>query len=386
MLNVQVGKAELSAALGKLLPFVERKTTIPILSNVLVSAEGNGTGTDITITATDLDKSLTVTVPDVKVKGKGRVTIPAHQLSKTLANVRTLEDPQVTITELENNWLQLGNGELRVKLPGMKAESFPVMPKLEKSRMTAYLGARMLRDMLARGLHCISEKESRYTFNGGLLEIDSDTVGFATTDGHRLARSWQNGQNNASGKIKTLVAHKALQQLYKLLDKRAGDVEFDVSDTTQFFKHDDWVMTSRTLTGQFPNYAAVIPKHESMRAWVTVPAQTLAQVVKRVGMYADERSGAMRFELQPGKGLMLRATCTESGEAQETLKCECESAGVAVKYVGLKRDYVLELLATYAKGELITFGVKDAESCVLVRREDSNAGLHSDYVLMPIRL
>lgn len=392
IMQLTVHKLELERAIKDVSLVVENKTTIPIVACVKLTTDGEHT----TVQGTDLDRFLTVSLEEskVKIKNIGTVVIPAQKLAKTLQNVKTVDADAITVTGMTDDWVELQCGELRVKLPGMAKDNWPVVEQLTQQEWSAghLVEAGTLRTMIARSRHAISDEESRHTINAALLKIEPDRVRMCTTDGHRLVNISRNG-GTYTGSMQTLVNRDSIDVLHKLLEKAlpASDVQcaMNVAGDRQHFYWENsktgtsWTLTSRTVTGPFPNYEAVMPKVTNSR--VIVDAQTLLQSVKRVGMYTDARSGCMRFELVPGKGLLLKASNPESGDASEMVKlCVVETPEATVKHIAFNHRYVLDILGTFGKGEQVELGIRDHQSAAQWKPVNGQ-GFECTYVVMPMR-
>src|SRR5215469_10110253 len=212
-----VSKADLVRELSLSQGVVEKKTTIPILSNVLLEARGDR----VYLTATDLELGMRTSCP-AKVKKEGSGTIPARKL---LDYVRLLPDADITVKFGDNNWANFTCGRSRTRIAGMSRESFPELPAM--SDTIAEIPAKQLSAMIARTMFAISMEESRFTLNGALLMLGESKMTMVATDGHRLAyvqRSADGGASNGSGvSYKALVPRKAMAEITKLCDDAGTD-------------------------------------------------------------------------------------------------------------------------------------------------------------------
>src|SRR6478736_4945164 len=253
-MEITVSKFELLRELTATQGVVERKTTIPILSNYLFEAGGD----KLSLTATDLDLSLR-TACAAKVKKEGSCTIPARKLYDY---VKLLPDAEITIKLLENHWVSIRCGRSNTKMVGMAKSNFPSLPVFPTSGVVK-IPAQVLREMIAKTGFAIASEESRYTLNGALMVLKPESITMVATDGHRLAHVERSGEKfeGVSGELKTLIPKKAMDELKSLLDSTDAEViEFAKDESTLFFRIGPRLLTSRQLTGQFPNYEAVLPK------------------------------------------------------------------------------------------------------------------------------
>ena len=247
-MEITVSKSELLKELTATQGVVERKTTIPILSNYLFEASSD----KLSLTATDLDLSLR-TACNAKVKKEGSCTIPARKLHDY---VKLLPDADITIKLLENHWISIRCGRSNTKMVGMARSNFPTLPVFPTAGVVK-IPAQVLRAMIAKTGFAIASEESRYTLNGALMVLKPESITMVATDGHRLAHIERSGEKfeGVSGELKTLIPKKAMDELRSLLDSTDADtIEFAKDESTLYFRIGQRLLTSRQLTGQFPNY------------------------------------------------------------------------------------------------------------------------------------
>src|SRR5208283_144753 len=227
-MEITVSRQELVKELTATQSVVERKTTIPILSNFLIEAEGD----KVVITATDLDQSIKTSCP-AKVKKPGSCTIPARKLYDY---IKLLSDGDISIKLMENHWIQIRSGRSNTKMVGMARANFPQVPEFPQTSVTS-IPAASLRNMIGKTIFAISNEESRYTLNGALLILKAESLAMVATDGHRLAHVEKSGESLASisGEKRTLIPRKALSELQSLLaNSDAEFVDFSDDDHTLF--------------------------------------------------------------------------------------------------------------------------------------------------------
>src|SRR5271169_3973436 len=255
-MEIIVSKSDLLKELTATQGVVERKTTIPILSNFLFEASAD----KLSITATDLDLSLRTACP-AQTKKEGSCTIPARKLYDY---VKLLPEGDIAIKLLENHWVNIRSGRSNTKMVGMARSNFPSLPAFPTAGVVK-IPAPTLRAMIGRTIFAISSEESRYTLNGGLMVLKPESITMVATDGHRLAHIEKSGESfDVTGENKTLVPKKAMSELYSLLQNSdVEQIEFAKDDSTLFFRIGERLLTSRQLTGQFPNYEAVLPREVS---------------------------------------------------------------------------------------------------------------------------
>jgi len=372
-MEISVSKFELLKELTATQGVVERKTTIPILSNFLFEAANDR----LAITATDLDLSLRTSCA-AKVKREGACTIPARKL---FDYVKLLGDGDISIKLLENHWVNIRSGRSNTKMVGMARANFPGLPAFP-STGSLKIPAQTLRNMIGRTIFAISNEESRYTLNGGLLVLKPESITMVATDGHRLAHIEKTGdQFDVSGENKTLVPKKAMSELYSLLQNTDVElIDFAKDESTLFFRIGERLLTSRQLTGQFPNYEAVLPR-ETGKA-VVVHGGDLNTAIQRVAQFADERSRAIRLKLDKNE-LKISSSSTEAGESEDSIETAYSADPLTI---GFNSEYLIDFLKAASGGE-VRLEFKDAQSAGQMRPEDgSDDGFKYRYVVMPMRI
>jgi len=372
-MEISVSKNDLLKELTATQGVVERKTTIPILSNFLFEAGGD----KLSITATDLDLSLRTSCP-AKVKKEGSCTIPARKLYDY---VKLLGDGDISIKLLENHWVQIRSGRSNTKMVGMARANFPALP-LFPAESALQLPAQVLRQLIAKTIFSISNEESRYTLNGALLVLKPESLTMVATDGHRLAHVEHNGTKlPVSGELKVLVPKKAMAELSTLLNSSdAQTVEFAKDESTLFFRIGGRLLTSRQLTGQFPNYEAVLPRDNNK--FVTVHCDELSAAIQRVAQFADERSNAIRMRVEKNE-LKVSSSNTETGESEDSI--ETAYTGDAM-VIGFNSQYLLEFLKVVGAGD-VRFEFKDAQTAGQLRPDEAaDSEYRYRYIVMPMRI
>lgn len=372
-MEITVSKADLLKELTATQGVVERKTTIPILSNFLFEAADDR----LQITATDLDLSLRTSCP-AKVKKEGSCTIPARKLYDY---VKLLGDGEIGIKLLDNHWVQIRSGRSNTKMVGMARANFPALPQFP-TESAIQLPAQVLRNLIARTIFSISSEESRYTLNGALLVLKPESVTMVATDGHRLAYiEHVNSKFPVSGEMKVLVPKKAMAELSTLLGAPdIQSVEFARDESTLFFRCGGRLLTSRQLTGQFPNYEAVLPRDNNKS--VTVPCDDLSRAIQRVAQFADERSNAIRMKVEKNE-LKVSSSNTETGESEDSI--ETSYTGDAVM-IGFNSQYLLDFLKVAGTSD-VYFEFKDSQSAGQLRPADAaDSEYRYRYIVMPMRI
>lgn len=378
-MEISVSRHDLLEELSATQSVVERKTTIPILSNFLFEAGGEGDAAGkLTITATDLEQSIRTSCA-ATVKKPGSCTIPARKLYDY---IKLLPEGVISIKLMENHWVQIRSGRSNTKMVGMARANFPQVPQFPEGGLTRIPTA-SLKNMISKTIFAISNEESRYTLNGALLILKAESMAMVATDGHRLAHFEKTGESlkNISGEKKTLIPRKALAELESLLGATEEEMlDFQDDEHTLFFRLGRRMLTSRKLTGQFPNYEAVLPRDNNKL--VVVRSDELMGSIQRVAQFADERSGAIRIRLEQNE-MKISSSSTESGESEDSIETPYSFDPITV---GFNSAYLIDFLKAVGSTGEVRLEFKDSQSAGQMRPEDGSEDQRYRYIIMPMRI
>jgi DNA polymerase-3 subunit beta len=365
-----VSRADLVRELSLSQGVVEKKTTIPILSNVLLEAKDDR----VTLTATDLELGIRCACP-ARVKKEGSGTIPARKL---LEYVRLLPEADVNVKFLENYWASLTCGRSRTRIAGMSRESFPELPQMPEPITGVSVG--LLSGMIARTVFAISMEESRFTLNGALLLLKPEGMTMVATDGHRLAFV-ENTTPAGDKPFRALVPRKAMGEIVKLAGESGAEANALVSgdDNHLFFQIGDRLLITRKLTGSFPDYERVLPKEHSYVAKLN--RDEVRSAIERVAQFADERSRAIRVQFMAGE-VRIYSSSVETGESEESVPGEYEGPDLEI---GFNAQYLLDFLRAISQEE-VAFELKDQKSAGELRPAGDGQADSYRYVVMPMRI
>lgn len=367
-----VNTADLVRELSLSQGVVEKKTTIPILSNVLLEAKGDR----IILTATDLELGIRCSCP-AKVKKDGAGTVPARKL---LDYVRLLPNAELTLKFLENHWAHLTCGRSRTRMAGMSRESYPELPQMPES--IAEIPVKALSSMIAKTAFAISLEESRFTLNGALLLLRSDGMTMVATDGHRLAYvDCAADGGNITRTFRALVPKKAMMEITKLADDMGseGKVLLAGDENHLFFQIGDRLLLTRKLTGNFPDYERVLPKDNQHSARLN--RNEIRSAIERVAQFADERSRAIRVQFSSGE-VRVFSSSVETGESEESVPSEYQGPDMEI---GFNAQYLLDFLRAVSN-EQVSFELKDQKSAGEMRPAGEGQTDRYRYVVMPMRI
>ena len=371
-----VEKAVLIKALAHVQSVVERRNTIPILANVLLSAQDGG----LRLTATDMEIAVIEEVPDVQVARPGRTTAPAGTLYEI---VRKL--PDGARVELDHDGgeapLKLRAGRFHTDLSVLPVEDFPSMTEGKLSHQFS-VGAETMRRLVERTRFAISTEETRYYLNGIYLhaaESNGEQVLRAVaTDGHRLARFEEPLPPGAAGMPGVIVPRKTVNELYKLAEETKGEVAIQLSETKVRFELGSVHLTSKLIDGTFPEYERVIPRGNDKI--LEVEKKAFAEAVGRVAAISSERSRPVKLSLNRNH-LLLSASSAEQGQAEEELDAEVVQYDAAPIEIGFQARYLNDI--TDQIGDKVVFKFADGSAPTLVMDSGRPEAL---YVLMPMRV
>lgn len=368
-MEFRIAADELKKALYRAQGIVERKTTMPILANVLVTATKEG----VSVTAFDLDIGIVSEHPAEVVK-PGALTLNAKYVNDIVQN---LPDAQVTFKKLANNYVDISSGSAHFKIVGMAAEEYPKLPKEENAPLVQINGAVLL-EMIKKTAFAISSDETRYILNGVYFEPQGgDKVRMVSTDGHRLALIERELAGDFKLKGGVIIPRKGLMELKRLLDEAPeAECHLGFAENSALFKKPGLTMVMRLIDGQFPEYQRVIPK-EGEKV-VMVPKVRFLEGLKRIALMSADKSNAVRVGLSDN-ALTITANNPDLGEAKDTLDVAYRGSDIII---GFNARYLIDVLSVTDTDE-VTFELGD---------EHSPGVLHSPgdrsftAVVMPMRV
>jgi DNA polymerase-3 subunit beta len=374
-MQASISRAELQRGLGRIQAIVEKRNSMPILANVLLTASKKQGGGTIEVVATDLDLGIRGLHP-ADVAKPGGVTVSARKLFEIL---RELSDDPVKLSADANAFLELRCGRARFHLAGTAAEEFPSVPTPSPGA-TSRLPAAVLSTMIERTMYAASTDETRYNLNGVYFEVLDDVtkLRMVATDGHRLAISERLLGAEAAGLASgVILPRKALAELKRLVDEEdADEVELGFEGPSALVRKGEVTLVARLVEGEFPNYRQVMPKASRHR--LVIAGDALAQAVRRVSLISVERSRAIRLEFSPGQ-LRVSSANPDLGEASEELDVDYQGEGLAI---GFNARYLLDCLAAFHAKE-IELCFEDELSPALLRPAEDSESL---AVVMPMRM
>ena len=369
-MEILVRRNDLVKELQLVQGIVERKNSIPILSNVLAEARSG----ELRISATDLDVSLRCGCA-AQVVEEGAVTLGAKKLYEI---VRSLPESDVSVRVEGDAWARIKCERVEIKMAGLPGEDFPSLPEARPGKAVD-IPVTVLRGLIQRTAFAITAEDARYYLAGALLVLDKDAAAMVATDGHRLAWAQRKASLKVAETTRVLVPRKAIAELAHLIEDMGGEevVSFQQGEGHLIFAAGGRTLASKVVEAQFPAYEKVVGVTGDKK--VAVGREVLQTAIRRVSLLSSERGRAVRLSLSDGR-LEVSASSPELGEARESLPLEY--AGEAVE-IGFNAQYLLEFLAVVGTDE-VALEVKDAESQGLLRPVGEDGGDYR-YVVMPMR-
>jgi len=366
-MKATIERATLLKSLSHVQSVVERRNTIPILSNVLIEASDAG----LRLMATDLDLQINETA-EAAVDQTGATTVSAHTLFDIARKLP--EGAQVQLTAADGKMLIVA-GRARFNLATLPRDDFPVIAEGDLPTKFA-LPAATLRQIIDKARFAISTEETRYYLNGIFLHVADGVLKAAATDGHRLARVTVPQPEGAEGMPDVIVPRKCIGELRKLLDEVDGDVAVSLSSTKIRFALGNAVLTSKLIDGTFPDYSRVIPTANDKL--LRIDPKSFMQGVDRVATIASEKTRAVKMALDRDK-ITLSVTSPENGTAAEEVPGEYTALTFDI---GFNARYLLDILGQI-EGDTVEVHLADAAAPTLIRENENAPAL---YVLMPMRV
>ncbi len=400
-----IKQSVLKDELGYIQGVVERKSTIPVLSNILIESLGEGS---IRIVGTDLDVTIRCDA-EADIKTPGAMCIQARKLFDI---VRTLDGGDVHFKKEDNEWVRMKSGRANFRLAGVNREQYPEIPIFKSAPLK--LSAEIFNYFIQNTAFAITNEQSRFTLSGAKFMLADGVARMVTTDGHRLAFVERAIEAAGDDKMDALIPKKALLELVKISRGFNGDIQFGEDQNHIYFEAEGRLLITRKLTGNFPNYEMVMPKDNDKK--VVFDLLEMKSAVRRVALMADERNRSVRMTVREGE-VEVTAQSSEEGEGAEVVPADYKGEEVIL---GFNHQYLQEFLnnvgtienatpetvevteasdAAGAAGDSagtararesntatrISFEFKDANAATQMRIEGDTAYDYK-YIVMPLRI
>jgi DNA polymerase III subunit beta len=378
-MELVVRKTDLLRELQLFQGIVERKNTIPILANVLIEADGD----KVRLLATDLEVGLRSTCAAAVAKS-GSLTLPAKKLYEI---IKALPETDIRIQE-DKNGVKVAADRFDSRMQTLPREDFPTLPD-GTGVYSASLPRDVLKHMVSKTQFAITGEDTRYFLNGALFILRPDSMSLVSTDGHRLAlitvprdtskvKAAGKDKEKAADEVRVILPRKTLMELGRLLAEGDGDIQYERGENHLFFEIGGRLLISRMIDGQFPAFERVIPKGNDKR--IDFDRDRLTSAVKRVALLSNERSRAVKFQIDKGK-VEIASSSPEFGEAKEVLMVEYSGTPVTICF---NAQYVLDFLGV-VETDSVGLEFKDEMSQAVMKPIGADSYDYT-YVIMPMRV
>ena len=374
-MKIRIAMDELLTGLQRVQGIVEKRNTMPILSNILLETKQDG----VELVATDLEIGMRGHYK-AEVLEPGSVSISARKLYEIL---KELPDSEISLAAQENNWIQIQTGKSQFKIVGLAASEFPALPTIEREGRVAIPGTG-LASLIRKTLFAVGDNDARYILNGLMITLTSSekkvTMRLVGTDGHRLAVAEselpQGTATDLPKEIKAVIPRKAAQEMRHLVEEEEGEPLLGFTKNLVTFQKSGIFLTTRVMEGTYPNYQQVIPKDNSKKA--VVDRAALEGALRRVAVLSRDKTNAVRVTLETGR-LTLYTSNPDVGEATEDLPVQYRGENLTT---GFNARYLLDALAVM-DGETVHLETKSPLSPCLLRPAGDPGFL---CVVMPMKV
>lgn len=373
LLDLSVDRNELLAEVQAASRVTEGKTTVPILTHLLLDARTKGV---IAIMGSNLQRTLCTECP-AQVRVAGTAAIPAQKL---LNYLKLLPNGRVNLKVLPNHQLQITSGHSRTRMPGLAPESYPMVALSPKESIP--ISVRALRTLIRQSLFAVATSEEKYLLNAGLLLLRTGRMGMVATDGRRLSMVEIEEDGPVYDTLrKVLLPRECMGDLMALFSwSKEETLGFSEDETSLFFQLGPRRLSVQKLTGVFPNYEQILPRENHHCA--VVPARDLYTSVQRALEFADERSSAVKLHLSENL-LTVSASVVDRGESQESLPLSYSAPPVTIGFNG---TYLVDFIKTVGTEGDLRLALKDGTTAAVISPEAFHPEFQQRYVVMPLRV
>lgn len=374
-MKIRIARDELLTGLGRVQGIVEKRNTMPALSNILLETKQDG----IELVATDLEIGIRGHYK-AEILAPGGISVSARKLYEIL---REVADGDIALSVQDNNWVHIQAGKSQFKIVGLAPSEFPALPAIEREGRVAISGAG-LAALIRKTLFAVGDNDARYVLNGLLITLFSTdkkvTMRLVGTDGHRLAVADSELTEGAGAdlpkELKAIIPRKAAQEMRRLLEEEAGEPLLGFTKNLVTFQKSGIFLTSRVMEGTYPNYQQVVPKDNTKK--VVVDRGLLEGALRRVAVLSRDKTNAVRVTLESGS-LTLYASNPDLGEATEDIPVQYRGESLTT---GFNARYLLEALAVM-ESETVHLEMKTALSPCLLKAEGDPGFV---CVVMPMKV
>jgi DNA polymerase-3 subunit beta len=366
-MQLSITREDLLKPLQQIIGAVERRQTMPALSNLLL----RGSDQSLTITATDLEVELVATL-DMEIEDQGATTIPARKL---LDICRSLPDQAKIMIHSSNEKIKVSSGRSRFSLATLPAEDFPTIDDLELDQ-NVIVKESEFKNLIEKTAFAMAQQDVRYYLNGLLIEVAAEKIRMVATDGHRLALSQLDYKSDIQGSRQIILPRKGVQELLRLLSNEDNQITVGIGKNHLRVNLTNLQFTSKLIDGRFPEYQRVLPEESDNRA--KLDKVQFKQALTRASILSNEKYKGIRLVLDDNT-LVIQAHNPEHEEAEDEMEIEYKGDRLEV---GFNVVYLLDVLNAL-ESDSVEVNIQDANSSALIISPDSQA---SRYVVMPMRL
>lgn len=366
-MKFKIGKKDFLKILHRIQGIVEKRNSMPILSNILIDANKN----KVHVVSTDLE----IFIKDscrADVEKEGSITVNARKFFEI---IKELPDETITISLGEADKVTVKGGRAKFKIPGLDAKEFPVFPSCEEDKLTA-VEPDNLKNMIDKTLFATSTDEVRYNINGVLFEKMDSKIKMVATDGHRLALIEGEAEEIPGFEKGVILPRKGITEIRKLLEDKDEEIKLGFTNKNITVKKGSTTMNIRLIEGEFPDYNQVIPKDTDKE--IIINREELLASLKRVSILSAEKIKGVKFTVSKGR-LNLSSSTPENGDATEEIDIDYDGEGIEIAFNARYFMDVLEMLDE----EKIRFGLKEQLNPGVLKIPETEA---FTYVIMPMRL
>jgi DNA polymerase-3 subunit beta len=369
-MKFSIQREDLLKPLQTIVGVVERRQTLPVLSNVLISVNSDS----LSMTTTDLEVEMIAKVPLEETAEPGDITIPAR---KFVDICRALPDrAKITVSlDTEKKRVTIRSGKSRFNLTTLPTTDFPSIEEITP-QFSFNLPQQVLKGLIEKTSFAMAQQDVRYYLNGLLLEISKGTVNSVATDGHRLALCTHDCDVNPADTLQLIVPRKGVTELAKLLEDDDSSLEVQIGSNHIKISLNDFAFTSKLIDGRFPDYERVIPKNSDKQ--ILANREILRQAMVRTSILSNEKYRGIRLCLSDGL-LQAQANNPEMEEAEEEIEINYQGENLEI---GFNVSYLLDALSA-VEGDIVAMELGDTNSSCVIRPQE---GQNCTYVIMPMRL
>src|SRR5947209_9071173 len=374
-MKIRIARDELLTGLQRVQGVVEKRNTMPALSNILLETKQDG----VELVATDLEIGIRGHYK-AEVLEPGSVSVSARKLFEIL---REMPDSEIAITTQDNNWVQIHAGKIQFKIVGLPGTDFPALPTVEREGRVSISGSGFA-SLIRKTMFAVGDNDARYILNGLLITLVSNDkkvmMRLVGTDGHRLAVAEselaQDAVSEMPKEIRAIIPRKAAQEMRRLLEEEAGEPLLGFTKNLVTFQRSGVFLTSRVMEGTYPNYQQVIPKESAKKA--VIERAAMEGALRRVAVLSKDKTNAVKLMLQAGT-LTLHTSNPDLGEATEEVPAQYRGESLTT---GFNARYILDALAVM-DGESVTMEINTPLSPCLMKSDGDPGFL---CVVMPMKI